>query len=183
MKAEYVRDLMVPLADYATVSMKGTMYDAILALDRVHEFDHSHYRHRGILVYDDRDRVVGKLGLFDILTAIEGKYSEIGNLESVAGVGFSPGFIRSIFKQYSLWSRPLEQLCGDAASLRVEDAMHWLAEIEYIEADARLDLAIHQLIMGNLQSLVVTDGEEVVGIIKLSDIFRQVSLMIRSHKP
>jgi CBS domain-containing protein len=182
MKSLIVKDLMVPLSEYATVSDKATLYEAITTLEKVHEFDQSHYRHRAILVFDDQDRVIGKLGLFDMLRALEAKYSRIGDLERFAGLSLNPEFIKSISEHYSFWSEPLEELSKNASEQKVSDIMHILTADEYIEDSARLDEAIHQLIMGYHQSLIVTEGEAIVGILKLSDIFREVCLMMRSNK-
>lgn len=182
MKETRVLDLMVPLSEYATVSSDSTLWDAIEALDRVHALDQSHYRHRAILVFDERDRVIGKLGLFDILQSLEGKYLQLGDFERLPTAAFSTEFIRSIPKRYSFWTRPLEEICRDAADLRVADIMHIMTEIEYISEEAPIEEAIHQLIMGRLQSLIVTRRDEIVGVLKLSDIFREISLMIRSQR-
>jgi hypothetical protein len=64
----------------------------------------------------------------------------------------------------------------------VKDIMHTLTEREYIEESAPLDEAIHQLIMGHHQSLIVTRGEGITGILKLSDIFREICLMIKESR-
>ena len=61
--------------------------------------------------------------------------------------------------------------------------MHQLTEIEYIDQEERIDEAIHQLIMGNLQSLIVTRGNEILGILKLSDIFQHISKLIAAQEP
>jgi len=171
---------MVPLSEYATVSQEATLYDAILALEKAQkEIDQSHYRHRAILVFDSQNRVIGKLGLFDILMALESKYNEIGDLERLCGLGLSPTFIKSILRNYSFWSEPLESICRNAAEQQVKDILHVLTEGEYIDESAPLDEAIHQLIMGHHQSLIVTRGEEVIGILKLSDIFAEICVLIK----
>ena len=45
---------------------------------------------------------------------------------------------------------------------------------EYISADATLGEAIHLLIMGDHQSLLVTRGESIVGILRLTDVFAAI---------
>lgn len=178
-----VKEFMVPLSEYATVSVDATLFEAIDEMHKVQQIDQSHYRHRAVLVYDDGNRVIGKLGLLDILKSLEVKYSELGDLERLSAVSLSRGFIRSIPERYSFWSRPLEEICRDAASQRVGDIMHQLTEIEYIDQEERIDEAIHQLIMGNLQSLIVTRGNEILGILKLSDIFQHISKLIAAQEP
>ena len=43
-----------------------------------------------------------------------------------------------------------------------------------IDQDASLDLAIHQLVLGNQLGLLVTKGESVIGILRMSDVFAAV---------
>jgi hypothetical protein len=46
-----VKDLMVPLSEYATVPMGSTLFEAVLALEKAQEeFDRTKYKHRGVLI-------------------------------------------------------------------------------------------------------------------------------------
>jgi hypothetical protein len=51
---------------------------------------------------------------------------------------------------------------------------------EYVEEKASLNEAIHHLIMGHHQSLLVTRGKEIVGILRLSDLFYEVGERIKT---
>jgi hypothetical protein len=58
-----IKDLMVPLTEYAIISEEASIWDAVLALERAQEeFDASRYRHRAILVRNKEGMVIGKLG-------------------------------------------------------------------------------------------------------------------------
>jgi CBS domain containing-hemolysin-like protein len=47
--------------------------------------------------------------------------------------------------------------------------------------DATLDQALHQLVVGRHQSLLVAkEGGEIAGILRLTDVFQEVSQMIKS---
>jgi CBS domain containing-hemolysin-like protein len=46
-----------------------------------------------------------------------------------------------------------------------------VSEGEYVSEDATLDVAIHQIIMGHHQSLLVTGDGKIVGILRLTDVF------------
>ncbi|MFY9943221.1 MAG: CBS domain-containing protein, partial [Desulfobacterales bacterium] len=73
MKTVVVKDLMVALADYATVSQDATLYDAVLALEEAqkrYESAFSPYLHRAILVYDKNRKIIGKVSQLDILMAL-----------------------------------------------------------------------------------------------------------------
>jgi CBS domain containing-hemolysin-like protein len=54
------------------------------------------------------------------------------------------------------------------------DFMYALTEGEYVSQEASLDEAIHQLVLGQHQSLLVTEGNEIVGILRLTDVFAAV---------
>jgi CBS-domain-containing membrane protein len=54
---------------------------------------------------------------------------------------------------------------------------------EYIQQDASLDIAIHQLIVGCHQSLLVKDDRgEIVGILRLTDVFAAVFHKLKECK-
>lgn len=57
--------------------------------------------------------------------------------------------------------------------------MYTPSEGEYVEEEAGLDEAIHRLVMGHHQSLLVTRGEKIVGIFRLSDLFAEVCNLIK----
>jgi len=175
MKTIAVKDLMVPLAEYATVSQEATLYDAVLALEKAQEaFDPKKHRHRAVLVYDKRNKIVGKLGQPDILKALEPKYAEMGDLGPLSRAGFSPQFLKSMIEKFALWDEPFSDICSKAARMKVRDIMYTPTEGEYVEENASLGEAIHQLVMGHHQSLLVTKEEEIVGILRLVDVFKAI---------
>ncbi len=62
MKTILVKHVMVPISEYATVSKEATLYDAVPALEKAQEaFDPDRYRHRAILVYDENEKIMGKV--------------------------------------------------------------------------------------------------------------------------
>jgi CBS domain-containing protein len=176
MKSKTVKQLMVPLEEYATVSEDATLYEAIIALEKAQrEFDQEKYRHRAILVFDKRKRIVGKVSQMDVIRSLEPKYSEIGDIGKLSRAGFSPSFLRSMLEQYSLWDEPIDEICNKASRMRVKDVMYRPTEGEYIQEDASLGEAIHQLVMGHHQSLLVVGAKgRIVGILRLSDVFKEV---------
>ncbi len=52
--------------------------------------------------------------------------------------------------------------------------MYSPTEGEYLSENATLDEAIHMLVMGYHQSLLVTRGRRIVGILRLTDVFATV---------
>lgn len=170
-----VKDLMIPISEYAAVPEEATLFEAVLSLEKAQaEFDHTRYRHRAILVLDAQGVVVGKLNQLDALRALEPKYEEMQAGGSLARFGFSRKFMKSMMAHYDLFDRPLKDICQTAATAKVRDFMHALTEGEYVEESASLDEAIHQLVLGNHQSLLVTRDKDIIGILRLTDVFAAI---------
>ncbi len=177
MKSYLVKDLMIPLSEYATVSEDATLYDAVLSLESAQEnFEdkHTRYRHRAILVLDKEGRVVGKLSQLDVLKALEPKYKDVLKSDGLNRFGFSKQFIKSMLDEYQLFASPLDDICRKAGDQSVKNFMYAPTEGEYVSADDSLDVAIHQLILGHHQSLLVTSGQKITGILRLTDVFAAV---------
>jgi CBS domain-containing protein len=183
MKTLTVEDLMIPLSEYATVSKDASLYEAVLALEQsVAAFDPARHRHRAILIYDENKRIVGKIGQIDVLRALEPGYEELLKSDSFTRLGLSPIYQRSQVEQYRLWNKPLNDLCRKAAELKVESFMQQPTSGEYVDERTSLNEAIHQLIMGKHQSLLVTRKKEIVGILRLSDVFMEIVKRIKECK-
>jgi CBS domain-containing protein len=176
-KSYLVKDLMVPLEEYATVTEDATLYEAVLSLEEAQEkFEdrHTRYRHRAILILDKDGNVVGKLGQLDVLRALEPKYQDMTEGEGSHRYGFAKHFMQSMLEDYHLFANSLDDICRKAGEQSVKKFMYTPTEGEYVSEDASLDVAIHQLIMGHQQSLLVTAGEKIVGILRLTDVFAAV---------
>jgi len=177
MKSYPVKDLMVPLSEYATVSEDATLYEAVLSLEEAQEkFEdkHTRYRHRAILVLDKDGQVIGKLSQLDVLRALEPKYKQMGEGEGTHRYGFTSQFMKSILDDYQLFASPLDDICRKAGEQNVKEHMVTPTEGEFVSQDASLDVAVHQLIIGRHQSLLVTRGDQIVGILRLTDVFASI---------
>ena len=184
MKTKIVKDLMVPLSDYATVSEDSTLYDAIIALEEAQKkFDQTKYRHRAILIYDENRHITGKVSELDILKALEPKYDEMRNARGISHYGFSKKFLRSLREQFRLFDKPMEEICKKTAKLKAKNIMYIPTEGEYVNENDSLDVAIHRLVMGHHQALLVTKDDNIkniVGILRKTDVFMEVCEAIKS---
>jgi len=170
-----VKELMVPLSEYATVPKGSTLFDAVLALEKAQEeFDHTKYKHRGVLILDKDKRVIGKLGQLDVLRALEPKDEGLDGINALSQFGFSSNFVHELNKHRRMKAAPLKDLCSKASKLRVEDFMQTPSEGEFIEQEASLEMAVMQLVTGRHISLLVTRDKEIIGILRMSDAFAAV---------
>ena len=171
-----VGELVIPLSEYATVSVGATLYEAVLALEEAQlDFDLTRYRHRAILVLDEKGDVVGKISQLDVLSALEPKYNEMleqGKLQQHHGL--TKKYLESIMTHYNMWDSDLSKICRKSGEQPVTKFMHTLTEGEYVDENATLAEAIHQLVMGHNQSLMVTRDNKISGILRLTDVFASI---------
>lgn len=171
-----VKELMIPLSEYATVTAEATLYEAVSALEQAQaDFDSTRYRHRAILILDGEGNVIGKMSQLAVLRALEPKYSEMMEQSQFQHrFGFTRKFMKSVMKQYEMWDTHLNDICRKAGTQNVSKFMHRPTEGEYVDENASLDEAIHQLVMGHQQSLLVTRDKKIIGILRLTDVFAAV---------
>ena len=180
-----VEKLMIPLEEYATIYEEATLYEAVKALKIAQEEqyrDKDHYLHRAILVLDKNRKVVGKISQLDVLMALEPKYQAIGSPRNISRSGLSLEFIKSMLENYGLCELPFTDMCINASDRIVKDCMYTPSEGEYIDVDASLCEAIHILVMGHHQSLLVISDGEIIGILRLTDVFKNIFQTMENYK-
>jgi len=175
MKKYFVKDLMVPISEYATVSVGSTLFEAVLALEKAQlEYQHREYKHRAILVLDKNDRVIGKVSQMKVLRAIENKNAHIEKINEIKKFGFSSLFINTINEQSKKDDISIDKLFWETSKQKVEKFMKAPEEGEIVDENCSLDLAINQLIIGKHLSLLVTSNDEIVGILRMTDVFAAI---------
>jgi len=176
-----IKDIMLPLDEYAVVEGGASLHEALRALEEAQTrlgSEQSH--HRAVLVRGGDGRIVGKLGMHGFLKALEPKYAVLGDVERLAGAGLDEAFISSVMESYRFWQDNIEDICRRAHAIKVVQVMRPIeASVDQNESFAE---AIHLLVMWQTQSLPVTKDGEVVGILRLSDLFREISNYVTSRE-
>ncbi len=183
MEISTLKELMVPLAEYATVSEDANIFEAIQALeDSQKASDPKRGRHRAVLVLDKENQVIGKLSQHDIIQALEPDYKKIKERKKGAldQLGFDRKFMESVSLQYNMWDKPFENIYKKALEQKVKSFMYKPTEGEYIQISASIDETIHQLIIGKHHSLLVVNDEYIVGIVRLADVFELIRLRMKT---
>ena len=182
MKSYQVKEMLVPLSEYATVPETASLLEAVKALKKAQAaYSRNRYQHRAILVFGKDNHFVGKLSQHDVIMALEPNYKGMANAAdhgSMHRLGFSNTFVESTLEQYHLWEQALDNLCEKALHLKVKNIMYAPAKSEFVNEGSTLDEAIHRLILGNHHSLLVSaahDAREIVGVLRLVDVFEFVS--------
>ncbi len=182
MEIKTVKDMMIPLSEYAVVAQDATLLDALRALDEAQtRLAEGKHRHRAMLVVDGIGKIVGKIGHLGFLKALEPKYSVLGDLPALTRAGVSDEFIASMMEHYQFFQESIEDLCLRGRTIAVKDVMQPVTEC--IEETATLREAMHRIVMWQALSIMVTRDGEIVGLVRLSDLYEEVASMMKAMTP
>jgi len=180
MDKKCVKDLMVPLDKSAMVSQEATLLEAVLALDEAQKkMLPDKHRHRAVLVVDSKKQVVGKVGQHDFLKALEPKYGVIDDLEKLSSAGVSSQFISSTMKHFQFFQDNLSELCERASLQKVKEVMQPISES--IDENHSLREAIHNIVILQTMSLLVTRKGTVIGVLRRSDLYEEIAKEMRHY--
>jgi len=153
-----VKDIMIPIADYSSVSVNNTVKEAIAVLQKSFcNLDTGEcHGHRSVLVFDDKNRLVGLLNFRALLLAIEPRF-----LKMEGGP--------TLFKEGFFTERSKEE-----AEKKVKDIMQPL-ELITINIDDSLLKAVHLMLKHKLGTLPVIEGDMVVGMVRNNEVFNEIA--------
>jgi CBS domain-containing protein len=179
METKKVKDLMLPLSEYAVVTESATLWEALKALEAAQKnLSPGKFLHRAVLVANKDGEIVGKLGHHGFLEALEPKYTIFRDVSRLANAGLTEDFIATIMDNYRFWQDSMEDVCRRARTVKIGQVMKPVEAS--IEESKPLIEAIHALIVWQTLSLLVTREGRVVGILRLSDLFREIASYITS---
>ena len=174
----FVKDVMLSLAEYATIGRGCTIEEALTELSKSKlGLTNNRHHHRAILVLDDDGNVIGKLSHWAVLKSLDSGALRNPDLDNLSHKGIPHFLIKMLKDDLFFFRGSLKSLCRAAARVKVEDAM--VPVVESIEENALLNDAIRQMVLGHIQSLLVTSSGQAVGIIRLSDVFETIADEIR----
>ena len=166
-----VKDLMIPIKDYAVTSPDNTLQEAILEMRKVYcEVETgkcTEAGHRTGLVMSD-----GKLlGIIDFQTVMRALMPEIaGKLsDKLAALGLSIAFAEADAHDLDAARAGFKERVLQNARTKVGDIMLKLKG--QINADAELMKALKLMYRNKVTVLPVFEGEKVVGVLRDSDMF------------
>lgn len=179
---KYVIDVMLPLEEYAVVSEDDTLYDAFKVLEEAQiKLPPGRQKHRAVLVRNEKNEIVGKLGHLGFLKALEPGYKNLGKLDMISKAGLTKEFITSMMKNFELLQDELDDIRNKTKTIVMKDVMRPMTE--QVDVNDTINEAIHKIIMWQILSVLVTKGGKVVGILRISDLFDEVSRNILKKNP
>ncbi|MFH1488830.1 MAG: CBS domain-containing protein [Pseudomonadota bacterium] len=166
--AKKVRDLMIPLVDYPHIPYWFSIRQAVAMLRETAVKMAGTTEPRTLLVFDEKYQLMGMLTLRDIIRGLEPRFLQETDLIKV-----DPGLTLLI-----------EDLFGpntkEAAEKPISDVMSPIKVT--VNADDPISRALYLMIQEYVGRMPVMEGRRVVGIIRLNDLFSEITNMVLSEE-
>ena len=173
---KHVKDIMLPLSDYAVVDEDATVLEALKSLQRSQEkLPPDKQPHRAILVKNRHGEIVGKFHHFAFLRALAPERKAMGTLALMDRAGVADDLRDSSMKMLDFLTADLMDVCERARNVAVRDVYTTTISIP---EDAPLSDAISSFLKHQTLSLLVTRQGKTVGILRLSDLFEELARQI-----
>jgi CBS-domain-containing membrane protein len=151
METKKVRDLVIQLSEYPHMPYWGTLRESIVQLNVAFETGH-----HTVLVFDEAYKLVGMLLQKDILKGLDPKFAR----HHEDGV---PVF----------WDDLLES--GGEKRL-AQPIKEFMSEVKAtVDAEDSLLKASHIMLEHDFYLLPVMDGDKVIGIVRMGDVFHEIT--------
>jgi CBS domain-containing protein len=172
-----VKDLMLSLSEYAVVDEDATLREALEAL-RISQalLPPDRQPHRAILVRDRRGEIMGKVHYFAFLRALAPERSSVSARGLMDRAGVGDDMLTSSMETLDLLTGDLVDICERARHVRVREVC--TTSTVGIDEDLSLSDAIARFLTHQTLSLLVTRRGRTVGILRLSDLFDELSRQI-----
>jgi predicted transcriptional regulator len=175
--AKTVKDVMLPLSEYAVVNEDATILDALHALEASQDrLPAGRQPHRAVLVRDRRGAIIGKLHYFAFLRALMPERKAMIERKVLDRAGVDDSLLASSMQTLDLLTSDLLNLCERARNVAVRDVC--TPATQAISENASLADAINAFLTHQTLSLLVQRSGATVGILRLSDLFDELAQQI-----
>ncbi len=156
--APKMKDLMQE--DFEFIKPDATIQEAVRKLSELdcRSTEHGAPGAQSLVVIDDEGQLLGVITMLDILKGIE------------------PAFMRESTLLAGLtWDGLFSELIHQAENRTVEEAMTPAKELVAVDPEDRLMTAVELMVARDVRRIPVLDGDKVVGMVRLYDIFHEVA--------
>ena len=176
-----VRELMRPLDEFPSISSTATFMEAVEALEKANqEFKSGKALQRILLVYDATGKVVGKMSPMDVVQGLEPKYRNIDIPKSKSYSRLMQTVHESMKKELRLWHDPLKELCKKSYHVKIHEFIKMPTPDHMVRVDDKMYEAFHLFVVERHDSLFVQDGQNIVGLIRFSDVYKKIREAMKS---
>jgi Mg/Co/Ni transporter MgtE len=164
-----VKDLMIPLVDYPHIPYWFSVRQAIAMIKAAAAEPSAKIEPRIVLVFDEKYQLLGSVGFKEMLMGIEPRF-----LRQPGGAHFQgakPSDLDPVLGM--LWKDMFGRGSQEEANKPVKDVM---APVKVtVKADDPVVKAAYALVQAGLEIIPVMEGDTVVGIARLDDVFKEIT--------
>jgi Mg/Co/Ni transporter MgtE len=167
-----VKDLMIPLVDYPHIPFWFSVRQAIAMIKAAAAEPDAKIEPRFVLVFDEKYQLLGFLGFKEMLLGIEPRFlrrPEAAHVQGAQPAGLDP-----------LLSMLWKDMCGrssqEEANKPVKDVMTKV--LVTVKADDPMVKAAYAMVQAGLEIIPVMEGNTVVGIARLDDVFKEITRVV-----
>ncbi len=169
-----VGDLMVPVDSFPKISVNAGFYDALQALENAHnEYVSGESGERILLVENENGKIIGKLSPMDLLRGLETNYTRADSEKVLTSYGYA-NIWKSFQEDYNLWETPFRDLCRKATQVHLKSFLKGPSEGQTVGMHDPLAKCFHRFVMNRHDALFVVEGDQIVGLLKFSDVYKEV---------
>jgi|UniRef100_A0A7C3Z0Z2 CBS-domain-containing membrane protein len=170
--AKKVKDLMIPLVDYPHIPYWFSVRQAIAMIKAAAADREVRIEPRFVLVFDEKYQLLGYLGFKEMLTGIEPRF--LRRPEAAHMQGAKPLELDPLLGV--LWEDLFGRGCKEEANKPVKEVMTPVKAT--VKADDPLVKAAYAMAQAGLEILPVMEEGKVVGIVRLDDIFKEITAAV-----
>lgn len=170
-----IQDLMIPVEKFPKISSSASFYEALSALEKAqNQFLSGASSQRILLVENEGGEIIGKLSPIDLLRGLETNYTREDTEATLARFRLY-NIWKSIQQDYHLWENPFDDLCRKAEEVKIKDFVKGPTEGQSVTLNDSMTKCFHLFVMNRHDALFVFQENEIVGLIRFSDVFKEVS--------
>lgn len=164
-----VRDILVPVTEYPCIDRNARLRDAF---ELLFEGYAGGRRFRHVLVLDDKNQLVGILGMRDMLRGLFPDYLRTAE----AGRHHHETLVPDFPALTLIWAQTCEEQCLAAATKPVRDFMAPV-RARLMPADP-LTKAAYLLVLHEASMLPVVEDARLVGVVRIVDVFYEAAKVV-----
>lgn len=167
-----VEDLMIPADNLLAIKTTDSFLAVVEGLAQaLEEFKTGKRISRVLIVVDDAGNMVGKISPSDVLRSMEPGYNKLLNMDASAHVQKFGYLIQSLREEVQHAALPWDRLCQTAKTHTVQDIMRKPAHSQILQIGESLNEAIHRFVLGKHNTIFVTNGHKLVGMLDMPTIY------------
>ena len=159
-----VKDLMIPLEDYPHIPYWCSLRQAMAMLQEASVKFGNSFEPRALLVFDEKYQLKGILTLRDIIKGLEPKFlHETSLIKSYPNLSL----LMKGFRRASLQGAAKQQVSEMMSPIKLT-----------VDGDAHIPQALFLMVKENVGLMPVISDNKVTGMIRLSDLYKEISKII-----